>query len=115
MLFSTLVLITNQALAGDGVDVRPHIKPILSGQSFLVDDEEYSALNIGGAAGVKFAQKKSGRTMMGLARAQYIKTVSLGDTTGQELRVGVTTGPWWRIAGVQLGVDGVHNSYSNAA
>ena len=39
MLFSTLVLITNQEIAGDGVKVRPHIKPILSGQSFLVDDE----------------------------------------------------------------------------
>jgi hypothetical protein len=114
MLLTTLALITNQAAAGDGVKVRPHIKPILSGQSFMVDDDRYNALNIGGAAGVKFSQKKSGLKMMGLTRAQYVKTVSFGDTTGQDLRVGMMAGPWWRIAGVQFGVDAVQNSYSNA-
>lgn len=115
MLITTFALITNQAIAGDGVKVRPHIKPIMSGQSFLVGDERYNALNLGGAAGIKFAQKKSGLKMMGMTRAQYTRTVSLKDTAGQDLRLGVMAGPWWRVAGVQFGVDAVHNNYSNAA
>ena len=115
MSIPLLFAMTQFAQAGDGVKVRPHVKPILSGQSFLVDDDRYSALNIGGAVGVRYAQKTKGFKLTGLTRAQYIRTVSLTDTTGEDLRIGTSIGPWWRIVGLQVGVDGVRNSYSNAA
>ena len=115
-MVSTLIIsLMSAAFAGDGVKVRPHVKPIISGQSFLVDDQRYSALNVGGAVGVRYAQKKSGLKMTGLTRVEYIKTMSLSDTTGEQIRLGTSIGPWWRIAGLQFGVDGVRNSYSNAA
>ena len=114
MFLTTLAFITNQAVA-DGFKVRPHVKPILSGQTFTVDDENYRALNAGAALGVKYVQKNSGLKWTGLTRAQYIRTLSLTDTTGEDLRIGTAIGPWWRIVGVQAGIDGVRNSYSNAA
>ena len=114
MFLTTLAFITNNAFA-DGFKVRPHVKPILSGQTFTVDDESYRALNAGAALGVKYVQKNSGLKWTGITRAQYIRTMSLGDTTGEDLRVGTAFGPWWRIVGIQAGIDGVRNSYSNSA
>lgn len=115
MSVSLLFALSQFAEAGDGVKVRPHVKPILSGQSFIVDGDRYSGLNLGGAVGVRYAQKTRGLKLTGLTRAQYVKTVSLSDTTGEDLRIGTSIGPWWRIVGMQVGVDGVRNSYSNSA
>ena len=115
MSLTLLIALSQSAQAKDGVKVRPHVKPIISGQSFIVDGDRYSGLNVGGALGVRYAQKTSGLKLTGLTRVQYIKTVSLTDTTGEDIRIGTSIGPWWRIAGLQVGVDGVRNSYSNAA
>ncbi len=115
MFLTTLAVITNNAFASDGFKFRPHIKPILSTQSFIVDGESYRALNAGGALGIKYAQKKSGFKWTGITRAQYIRTMSLTETTGEDLRFGTSFGPWWRIIGMQAGIDGVRNSYSNSA
>jgi hypothetical protein len=114
MTIPTILLLSQVAFAGDGVKVRPHVKPIISGQSFLVDGDRYTGLNVGGAVGVRYRQKNSGLKLTGLTRVQYVKTLSLTDTTGEDLRIGTSIGPWWRIVGVQVGVDGVRNSYSNA-
>ncbi len=115
MTLSMIFLLVNGAHAGEGIKVRPHVKPILSGQSFIVDGDRYNGLNVGGAVGIRYAQKTRGLKLTGLTRAQYVKTLSLSDTTGEDLRIGTSIGPWWRIVGVQVGVDGVRNSYSNAA
>jgi hypothetical protein len=114
MSVALLFALSQSAEAGDGVKVRPHVKPIISGQSFIVDGDRYTGVNVGGALGVRYAQKTRGLKMTGLTRVQYVKTLSLTDTTGEDLRIGTSIGPWWRIVGVQVGVDGVRNSYSNA-
>jgi hypothetical protein len=114
MSVALLFALSQSADAGDGVKVRPHVKPIISGQSFIVDGDRYTGVNVGGALGVRYAQKTRGLKMTGLTRVQYVKTLSLTDTTGEDLRIGTSIGPWWRIVGVQVGVDGVRNSYSNA-
>ena len=115
MSVALFLALSQSVQAKEGVKVRPHVKPIISGQSFIVDGDRYSGLNVGGALGVRYAQKTRGLKLTGVTRAQYIKTVSLADTTGEDIRLGTSIGPWWRIAGMQLGVDGVRNSYSNAA
>ena len=46
--------------------------------------------------------KDSWIRLTGLTRAQYIRTVSLTDTTGEDIRIGTSIGPWWRIAGLQV-------------
>ena len=114
MSVALLFALSQSAEAGDGVKVRPHVKPIISGQSFIVDGDRYTGVNVGGALGVRYAQKTRGLKMTGLTRVQYVKTLSLTYTTGEDLRIGTSIGPWWRIVGVQVGVDGVRNSYSNA-
>ncbi len=110
-----MMFLLSNVVHAEGTKVRPHVKPILSGQSFIVDGDRYNGLNVGGAVGVRYAQKKRGFKVTGLTRAQYVKTLSLSDTTGEDLRIGTSIGPWWRIVGLQVGVDGVRNSYSNAA
>ncbi len=114
MSIALIFAVSQFAEAKEGVKVRPHVKPIISGQSFIVDGDRYSGLNLGGALGVRYAQKTRGLKITGMTRAQYVRTVSLTDTTGEDIRIGTSIGPWWRIVGMQVGVDGVRNSYSNA-
>ena len=92
--------------------IRPHVKPILSATVFDDGSNRQYALRGGGSAGVTYKQKKSGLKLKGLTRAQYTQ-VWAPKVSGSETRVGTVIGPWYRVAGVNLGVDYVINEYAN--
>lgn len=115
-MLSLLIGMLSVSIAEAGVTdwkVRPVVKPILSGTVFDDGDgNRQYALKGGGALGVSYKQKKSGLKMKGLTRAQYTQ-VWAPKVSGSETRVGTFIGPWYRVAGVNLGVDYVMDEYEN--
>lgn len=93
--------------------IRPAFRPIISGAVFDDGSNRQYAMKLGGSAGVRYKQKKTGLKLIGQSRAQYVQVFGSG-VTGNELRVGTFMGPWYRVAGVNLGVDYVLDQYQNA-
>lgn len=93
--------------------IRPHLDPIGSMTVFDDGSNRKYGFKYGGSAGIRYQQKKRGLRMQGLTRAQYTRTWA-PVVAGEELRVGSFIGPWWRVVGVQGGVDYiVTDRYSN--
>ena len=92
--------------------IRPVIKPIFGVTVFDDGSKRQYASKLGGAAGVSYKQKKTGLKFKGMTRAQYVQVFGSG-VTGNELRVGTFIGPWYRVAGVNLGVDYVMDQYQS--
>ena len=114
-MLSLLIGMLSVSTAEAGVTdwkIRPVVKPIVSATVFDDGDNRQYALKGGGALGVSYKQKKSGLKMKGLTRAQYTQTWA-PSVSGSETRVGTFIGPWYRIAGVNLGVDYVVDQYEN--
>ena len=111
----TLIAGLIQMSSAEDWKYRPLVKPIISYQSFSTTQDRYNGMNVGGALGVKYTQKKTGLKMMGMTRAQYIRTIGPNGVYGEDVRVGSFIGPWWRIVGVQGGVDVSRNTYFNDA
>ena len=90
-----LLFAMSQSAGGSKRESRsvPMLNRLFQG-NLLLDGDRYSGLTLGGALGVRYAQKARGLKITGLTRAQYVRTVSLTDTTGEDIRIGTSIGPW---------------------
>ena len=93
---------------------RPLVDPTLNLHTFDASGNRYYGVNVGGDLGVSYAQNKSGLRLNGLTRARYIKTIG-PNVDGEEIRLGSFMGPWFAVAGLQVGPDVVFSKYENPA